>query len=148
VAAWWGAPLSLEGVAKEYGPSVDGGDPTLVYLVAEGARPVGLAQTYRMADHPDYARAVGLDDGAGVDLFIGQEDRCGHGLGPRIIAAMVDLAWQQYPEVSCALAGPSVRNVRSHRSFEKAGFTRWRQVAVPGEVEDEVIFVLPRPTPT
>jgi hypothetical protein len=44
------------------------------------------------------------------------------------------------------MAGPSVHNVRSQRAFEKAGFHALRQVAVPDEVEDELIFFCPRPT--
>ncbi len=43
------------------------------------------------------------------------------------------------------MAGPSVRNVRSHRAFATAGFLAVRRVTVPGEEDDELIWVRPRP---
>jgi aminoglycoside 6'-N-acetyltransferase len=146
VAEWWGAPLGVEGVEKEFGPCIDGADPTQVFIVADDAAPLGLVQIYRLADNADYERAVGVDDAAGVDLLVGEAARRGHGVGPRVIRAAVDLIWVAYPEVRYALAGPSWRNTRSHRAFEKAGFEALRRVTVPGEDDDEMIFVCPRPT--
>jgi aminoglycoside 6'-N-acetyltransferase len=146
VAEWWGAPLDLAGVEKEFGPSVVGTDPTEIFVALEGAAPVGLLQIYRLADNPDYQRAVGVDDGAGIDLFLAEADRRGQGLGPRLIAQALALIWAHYPEVRRAMAGPSVRNVRSHRAFERAGFAAVGPVTVPGEPEDELVLLCPRPT--
>jgi aminoglycoside 6'-N-acetyltransferase len=146
VQEWWGSPLGATGVEAEFGPCVDGSDPTLLFLCLDGTTPIGLAQCYRMSDNPDYAAAVGIGDGAGIDLLIGEADRRGHGLGPQIIAAVASIAWQRYPEIRCVLAGPSVHNIRSHRAFEKAGFTALAPVAIPGEVDEELIYVLERPT--
>jgi aminoglycoside 6'-N-acetyltransferase len=146
VTEWWGAPLTAEGVEKEFGPCVDGTDPTRVFIVADHSAAFGLVQIYRLADNVDYERAVGLTDAAGVDLLIGESDRRGHGVGPRIIRAAVELIWQGYDDVRFAMAGPSWRNTRSHRAFEKAGFRAVRQVTVEGEDDDELVFVCPRPT--
>jgi aminoglycoside 6'-N-acetyltransferase len=146
VAAWWGPPTGRAGVEREFGPCIDGTDPTLVFIVSDATGPLGLVQCYRLADNPDYAAAVGLDDAAGIDLLIGDPERCGAGLGPATLTATLEVAWAAYPEVAGAMAGPSVFNLRSHRAFEKAGFTRLRQVSVPGEDDDEVIFYRPRPT--
>ncbi len=74
VAEWWDAPRGLAAVEAEYGPCVYGTDPTRVYLILAGDRPVGLIQCYRLADEPRYAAAVGVDDAAGVDLFVGEHD--------------------------------------------------------------------------
>lgn len=146
VAEWWGPPLDPAGVEKEFGPSVDGTDPTEVFVATEGGAPIGLVQIYRLADNPDYRRAVGVHDGAGVDLFVAEADRRGQGLGPRLIAQALTLIWAHYPEVRRAMAGPSVRNLRSHRAFERAGFVAVGPVTVPGEPEDELVLVCPRPT--
>jgi aminoglycoside 6'-N-acetyltransferase len=148
VAEWWGAPLDPAGVEKEFGPCVDGTDPTEVFVALEGGTPIGLIQIYRLADNPDYQRAVGVDDGAGVDLFVADADRRGQGLGPRLIAQAVALIWAHYPEVQRAMAGPSVHNIRSHRAFERAGFRAVGPATVPGEAEEELVLVCPRPTPT
>jgi len=146
VARWWGTPRDLAGVEAEYGPCVDGADPTRLFLGLAGAHPLGFVQAYRLADNLDYARAVDVAEGAGIDLLIGDEDRCGHGWGPRLIAAALEVVWNLYPEVQRAMAGPSVDNTRSVRAFEKAGFQRARRVRVPGEDDDELILVCPRPT--
>ena len=145
VAEWWGSPLDFGGVEAKYGPCIDRSDPTLLFTCAEGADAVGLMQIYRMADNPEYALAVGIDDAGGIDLLIGDETRCGRGLGPRIIGGAAELIWSRYPEVSGALAGPSTRNARSRRAFEKAGFVALRQVTVPEEEDDEMILFCPRP---
>jgi RimJ/RimL family protein N-acetyltransferase len=118
----------------------------MLFVVTLGADDVGFVQIYRMADNRDYARAVGGEGMAGIDLLIGDDSHCGRGLGPRIIAGATELIWRHYPEVDGAMAGPSVQNTRSRRAFEKAGFHALRVVSVPGERDDEVIFFRPRPT--
>jgi aminoglycoside 6'-N-acetyltransferase len=145
VAEWWDthAPDAVE---EEFGPCVDGTDPTRVFVCRLDGTPVGLVQMYRLDDNPDYARAIGLAQAAGMDLFVSDPERCGHGLGPDIILATLELIWAAYPEVTCAMAGPSVRNGRSIRAFEKSGFTAVGPVAVPDEVDEEMVLVRARPT--
>jgi aminoglycoside 6'-N-acetyltransferase len=145
VAEWWD-PLSLEGVERDFGPCVDGHDPTQVFVCLDDDVPVGLVQIYRMADNPDEAVALGIDDAAGIDLLIGDVARCGLGLGPRIIAGAAELIWDLLPKVGGALACPSVHNVRSQRAFEKAGFGALHPISVPGDKDDEVLYFRPRPT--
>jgi aminoglycoside 6'-N-acetyltransferase len=146
VAEWWGDPLDPAGVEKEFGPCVDGTDPTRVFVCRLGDGPIGLVQIYRLADEPDYERAVGVVEGAGMDLFIGEADHLGQGWGTEILRRALDVIWKSYPEVRRAMAGPSIRNVRSQHVFEKAGFRALRQVSVPGEAEDELIMACERPT--
>jgi aminoglycoside 6'-N-acetyltransferase len=146
VAQWWTNPQGAAAVEEEFGPCVDGTDPTEVLLCAQGDQLVGLVQLYRLDDNPDYAAAVGLPDAAGIDLFIGEADRLGVGLGQAIIAAALERVWRRYPDVPCAMAGPSVRNVRSIRAFEKSGFTARGPVRVPGEEDEEMVLVYARPT--
>ncbi len=43
------------------------------------------------------------------------------------------------------MAGPSVRNRRSQRAFENAGFGRRHVAMVPGEDDPEQVMVLERP---
>jgi aminoglycoside 6'-N-acetyltransferase len=146
VAEWWGDPLDVAGVEAEFGPCIDGTDPTLVSICLIDDTPIGLVQIYRLADEPDYQRAVGVADGAGLDLFIGELERCGQGWGSRIVSGALDMIWERYPEVRRAMAGPSIRNLRSQHVFEKAGLRALRQVSVPDEPEDEMILVGERPT--
>jgi aminoglycoside 6'-N-acetyltransferase len=146
VAQWWTEPRGSAAIEADYGPSVDGTDPTRAFLIVSGSRPVGFIQCYRLQDEPEYAEAVGCDDGVGVDLFIGEAEAMGDGFGSAVLGRFVDqVVWPTYPDAACCLAGPSIRNLRSQRAFEKAGFRRGRVAVVPGEDDPEQVMVLPRP---
>jgi aminoglycoside 6'-N-acetyltransferase len=146
VARWWKSPKTLHEVEAEFGPCLDGSDPTVLFLVRERDRSIGLVQIYRMVDNPDYAAAVGFLEAGALDLFIGDPADCNRGLGSALIALACDRIWSMYPEVSGVVAGPSVRNERSIRAFEKAGFQSAGSVTVPGEDEEERIVYRDRPT--
>jgi aminoglycoside 6'-N-acetyltransferase len=145
VRLWWGEPLDASGVEKEFGPCVDGVDPTLVFLTTLAQHPVGMVQTYLLSDNPDYEAAVGVADAAGMDLFIGEPDLLGLGLGKAIVRSFVrEIGWAAFPEVKRYMAGPSARNIRSRRTFEAAGFVYLRMADVPGEPDPEAVMVLER----
>jgi aminoglycoside 6'-N-acetyltransferase len=145
VAEWWGehTPQSME---ADFGPSIDGHDPTQMFVCMLDDEPVGLVQIYRLDDNPEYAAAVALPGAAGLDLFIGEAELLNRGFGTNIIKAATARLWEDYPEITAAMAGPSVGNARSIRAFEKAGFTATGAVTVPGEADSEMLMVLPRPT--
>lgn len=147
VAAWWHQPQGAEAFEAEYGPCVDGDDPTRAFLGLLGSEPVAFVQIYRVDDEPTYKNAVGVERAAGLDLFLADAERCDQGLGTRVITAAVELLWDAYPEVARAVASPSVHNARSIRAFEKSGFTAKGAVSVPDEVDQEMVMVRERPTP-
>lgn len=60
VLAWWREPLSPGEIEAEYGPCVDGDDPTRVFIIEEDQRAIGLIQCYRIADDPEWDRAMGV----------------------------------------------------------------------------------------
>ena len=39
VAEWWTDPSDMAGVERQYGPCVDGTDPTRVFVILAGDRP-------------------------------------------------------------------------------------------------------------
>ncbi len=53
VARWWNHDHSAEAVERDFGPAVDGTDPTEMYVVLLGDRPIGFIQYSRFADFPD-----------------------------------------------------------------------------------------------
>jgi aminoglycoside 6'-N-acetyltransferase len=146
VVRWWGEPASMDGIEAEYGPCLDGEDPTQLFLIREGEQPIGMVQIYRMADNPDYGAVVGYPAAGALDLFIGDLAACNRGLGTRVIGLATERIWLTYPEVTGALAGPSAHNGQSIRAFEKAGFRSVATATVPGEVDEEIILYHDRPT--
>jgi RimJ/RimL family protein N-acetyltransferase len=139
---WYGKgrPTTAAEVAANYLPKVRGDVPTRGYLVLVGERPVGYAQTYRVADWPEYAARVAAagrgargEDAAGLDLFLGEPAFLHRGLGPEIVRRFLEeVVW---PTTGCraCVVGPHPENRSAVRAFEKAGF---RAVGRLGDASD------------
>lgn len=123
VKRWWYPEDELGAFAAEYIDAIEGRDPTDVYVIERDGRAIGAIQTYVVAAHPEWEALVQVGAGvAGVDLFIGEEDEIGRGLGPEILRAFVrDVVFAQR-DVHACVAGVEPANERSLRAFEKAGF--------------------------
>lgn len=136
----WYSPggRTREQVEQEYLPYIRGEKPTQPYVILHGDTPIGYIQTYRVNDWPDYARHIGVDDDtAGVDLFIGEPELIGRGLGPAVIRAfMRQVVFGSFGARACVI-GPEVANTAAIRAYEKAGFRFWKRAAVPGEPTPE-----------
>jgi aminoglycoside 6'-N-acetyltransferase len=122
VAQWWRPD---ETTIPEYVDALEGRDPTDLYVILLDARPVGMIQTYLVADHPEYEAILHVGEGvAGVDLFIGEDELIGGGLGPEILRTfMREVVFARRGTYAC-VAGVEPANTRSLRAFEKAGFGR------------------------
>jgi RimJ/RimL family protein N-acetyltransferase len=144
VRAWWSGIEALEDAERKYLPRIEGDEPTAVYLILLAGKPIGLIQTYLVADYRD-EWPIDVEPGvAGVDLFIGEEELVGRGLGPRILQEFVDEVVFANPSTIACVAGPDVRNHASIRAFEKAGFVRAGIVDVPGGEAPELLLRLDR----
>lgn len=128
VARWWLAePRDLAAVTAKYGPSLDGTEPTELFVIADGDRPVGMIQRYRIADHDDWARVLAgiaeTEGAAGIDYLVGEPDAVGRGVGSAAIAAFVPMVLARYAARSVVVAVQQ-DNRASWRALERTGFTR------------------------
>jgi aminoglycoside 6'-N-acetyltransferase len=164
VGRWWPTPSDLDAVAAEYGPMIDGSDPTEGFIVVrnvegQGNGPgqeqaFGFLQRYRLDDDPDWLRAlaVAFDDGpaTGIDYLIGDQALIGRGLGRQMIAAFVDLAWERYPDITAVVVAVDQGNEASWRALEGTDFIRtWGGVLDSDDPSDEgpsYVYVRRRPT--
>jgi RimJ/RimL family protein N-acetyltransferase len=155
VAEWWGrdsggiagvgsAAPTLAAVEARYGPLLAATSKTHNYIVLLDGAAIGLVQTYRLDDYPDYAACIGIDEGAGIDLFIGELDHVGRGIGSLVIAAFARDVVFGLQGMEVCVASPDPRNLRSLRAFEKAGFERRQTFTVPGTRNRETLLVLRR----
>ncbi|TDC75480.1 N-acetyltransferase [Actinomadura sp. 7K507] len=129
VARWWNHETSPEAVARDFGPTARGEEPSEDWLALLDGRPFGLVQRSRLADYAEDFEALAavttVPDGAvSIDYLIGEPDLVGQGLGPRMIQAMIERTWQDYPDAPCVLIPVSAANHASWRALEKAGLAR------------------------
>ncbi len=129
VKRWWRDTETYEEVVEHYLPGLEEH-----YVIAVDGRPVGMIQTYFVADYPEWQQIVeeGGDGVAGVDLLIGEEELTGRGLGPRILEAFLRDVVFRRPDTTACVATVEEANRRSWRAFEKAGFHHVRDVEEDG----------------
>ena len=133
VHEWWDpddpAP-TLEEVIAQNGPAVRGEEPTTSCIVELDDRPCGYLQFYRWLPYTVDEPAIDVRadaDTFGIDIHIGEPDLVGHGLGTRAIE-LVCLYLERDLGASWIALTTEVANHRAQRAYEKAGFTKVRQV--------------------
>ena len=154
VARWWPDAHTPADLEADYGPSIDGTDPTVLQLALTAAgRPFGFVQSYRYDDEPEsraaLAALVDVPSGAlGLDYLIGEPDLQGRGLGAALVAACAAHALAANPGAGEVLVSVALGNRASWRALEKAGFTRAAQGEMtpdnPLDPRDHVVYRLPR----
>jgi aminoglycoside 6'-N-acetyltransferase len=132
IARWWNETATLEAVEAKYGPTIDGREPTAVWIVEIDGAPAGLLQSYRNRDYPATDAAVAIADAAGIDYFLAS-DFTGRGLCPAVIAEFTLLVFRSYPDVEWCAATPARENEPSWRCLERAGFERMHECQPPHE---------------
>jgi len=146
VQRWWDEGLKTpypDAEIADYREAIQGNDPTYRYVAHIDGRPVGLLQHYRIADDPEYAEALALnEDAIGVDLFIGESALIGRGHGSAMLRQFLrDVAFPFHGIEVCVI-GPSVKNLAAIRAYEKAGFRPLREVQIQGESDPEFLMRL------
>jgi aminoglycoside 6'-N-acetyltransferase len=131
VAEWWRDPLEI--AVEKRQAALEGRRRTEQYVILEDERPLGMIQTYLVAHYPDWGELVGAEpEAAGVDLFVGEPDAVGRGLGPEILREFARAVVFSRPATTAAVATVEEANRRSWRTFEKAGFRHVRDVEEDG----------------
>lgn len=127
VARWWAHEWTPEAVERDFGPTVDGREPNQDWLGLLDGVPLGLVQRSLVSAYEENLldfRVMGeVPDGAvTLDYLLGT--RRGEGLGPQMLAAMVEHTWVDHPECPAVLVSVVAANVASWRALEKVGFRR------------------------
>jgi aminoglycoside 6'-N-acetyltransferase len=132
VEAWWpwlhGETRPSEAVEAEYGPCIDGVDPTELFVIEAEGQPVGFIQRYRISDNPSWGAALSVigDTSAavGLDYAIGVLDATARGVGSDAIRLLVADTFGRYPDVDSVIVAMQQANRASWRALERVGFER------------------------
>ena len=128
VARWWDHDSSAEAVERDFGPCVDGADPTAVYLGLHEGEPFGLVQVYALADEPESLAELSaicpVPAGAlSIDYLVGDASARGRGLGTALIAAAVARGFADHPQAHDVLVPVAAGNEASWQALRRAGAT-------------------------
>lgn len=119
-------PFSLTDVMKKFSPRVLNADGVQACLIFAADVPVGYLQYEQL--HPDDLReySLPLDQTAyGLDLFIGEAELWGQGLGRRAVKLASDWLFA-HRQADCVTLDPHADNERAIRSYATCGFERIR----------------------
>jgi aminoglycoside 6'-N-acetyltransferase len=107
---------------EKYLQRLDPDWPTKCFLICTG-RPIGYIQTYRVADHPDYAETIGEFEGISVDLFIGEPQYIGNGWGRVSLLKFInEVAFPLFPREEVCWIYHDKMNHRALRASMAVGF--------------------------
>jgi aminoglycoside 6'-N-acetyltransferase len=134
----WFDKGSLDQVAAEYLPYIEGSVPIHAFIVAlggAGGREIGLVEWERFGDFPEAQATYRVTDpnAANCDILIGEPDAAYQGWGPRIVRSLLQEIVFADPRITTCIIDPSPDNAIAIRAYEKVGFHFLRAVPEDGE---------------
>jgi aminoglycoside 6'-N-acetyltransferase len=136
VARWWHPMPCYDDIVAKYLPRISGRTPVYPFVASAAGQPFGYLQWYRLAQNPGHpAEAWAGPGAAAVDLFIGEDDFRGRGLGAAMLRAFVrSIVFAEHDVASCFI-DPHPDNAAAIRSYQCAGF-RALEIAARGDGGD------------
>jgi aminoglycoside 6'-N-acetyltransferase len=134
VLRWYGIKsTSLEEVTAHYSPLIRDEDPTRAFAMLYDGLPIGYIQTYLLADYPVETASFEVElGGAGVDLFIGDEEYLHRGLGSKALRKFLQEIVFTMDDIDFCIIDPVPDNNAAICCYEKAGFVYQRTVPPEG----------------
>lgn len=140
---------TIEEVRQKLTSYIQGVGGMECYIISIDKIPMGYIQCYPVKEHPwdnqNLAEEV-LQNSAGVDLFIGEKEFIGQGLGCQILDAFLkNYIWTRY---KYCLVDPDIRNDISIRLFKKCSFRKHQQISSQDALNHPVtlqLFIQERP---
>lgn len=133
VRHWWDPdlpPLTLELAKEEHRADTAPDAVSTACIIELNGSPIGFIQYYRWSSYGDDAREVGIpfdQSTFGLDIFIGDEDLVGQGIGTRVVRLLSDHLLHEMKASSVALT-TDLKNAVAIRCYEKAGFRKIKEV--------------------
>jgi len=137
--------VSEKEVKEKFGKRIDGIDTEKVkpFIILYNQKIIGYIQTWKLSDSPKYQKLLDLSfDASGIDLFIGEKEYLGKGLGSEIIKKFIKEIIVKLFNLPRCIAGPDEGNTPSVKSFEKAGFSHIKTVYNPYQDFNEHIMMI------
>ena len=130
VSEWWDLiNPTLEHVRKDY-LKIMSEPHVFSYIAFLDASPIGYIQSYDATHDGDDWWPDAKPGTWGIDLFIGEPDYVGMGLGTQLIVEFSDMLLEQ-PDATCVIVDPDPENTRAIGAYERAGFEKSGPITTP-----------------
>ncbi|MGH4022883.1 MAG: GNAT family N-acetyltransferase [Pseudonocardiaceae bacterium] len=130
VARFWEMPWPRRQIARYLHQQLDSAHSTPYVGFLEGTA-MSYWELYRADLDPLAAHYPARRGDAGVHLLLGPAGYRGRGLGVGLLRAVSGWQLDADPSATRVVAEPDVRNLRSVRAFERAGFRRNAEIDLP-----------------
>jgi aminoglycoside 6'-N-acetyltransferase len=145
VSRWWPDPHSADDLEAHYGPSIDGTDPTEVFVITVDGVDAGIIQRYRTVDYVDWhtvlrgaTPVLAQQSTAGIDYLLGRPEVRNRGIGTMAIAAFTRRALVEMDGIDAVAVAVQQGNRPSWRALERAGYQRvWAGQLASEDPSDE-----------
>ena len=145
VKEWYGKDdtTTFDDISKKYTPRIFGEDHIKCFIVNYTSIPVAYIQTYTLSEYPQEIKDFGLDSKtAGLDLFIGNKDYFGIGLGSLILKKFLQEVVFITDNIDICIVDPEPSNIRAIKSYEKVGFNHLKTIHIPKESIAKYVMII------
>ncbi|WP_064802656.1 MULTISPECIES: GNAT family N-acetyltransferase [unclassified Rhizobium] len=126
-------PITIEEVQRKYSERLSPSHPTHCHIACYNGEPFGKLQCYLLRDYPEFASEMGEHDGVAVDLFIGDVQFIGRGLGKAMLRSYVlNVVPSLFPQDCKCFICHAKENKTAIRGSLSAGFLPYRDVIESG----------------
>ncbi|MBV8802179.1 MAG: GNAT family N-acetyltransferase [Gammaproteobacteria bacterium] len=119
-----------EQVLEKLKPYITGEKPVFGFIVLMNGKPTGYIQQYKTSDYPrpnhNLSQTI-INNAAGIDVFIGDKESCGQGIGSQMINEF--LKSKIWPQFQYCIVDPNIKNIAAIKCYEKLNFQSHAVVA-------------------
>lgn len=127
-------PVSLSDVVNKFLPRARLETPTRDHIAQYREKPIGKLQCYKIIDYPETAKELELTSGIGIDLFIGEPEFVGKGIGSLMLKSYVHkIAFPLFQQEDSCYICHDLTNTIARSCSRKAGFYPVREVIEEGK---------------
>lgn len=125
--------LSPEEIRRKYHPRTLEDAAVPVYVIEAEGRPVGIIQYQAIGDESRACCCLSGENGYEIDLFIGEEDLRGKGIGRAAISLLMRFLFEQKAADVLVLC-PVRENIRAIRCYQACGFQEKGRFSAPDTI--------------
>lgn len=113
-------------VLEKFTPYISGNKPVLGFIISINEQAIAYIQQYKISDYPwpnqNLPQEI-IDHAAGIDLFIGNTELIGKGVGKQIISKFLEQ--KIWPQFQYCLVDPDIKNIAAIKCYQKLNFNSY-----------------------